>query len=189
MKCGVNKSEIRAQMVAALRSARRDDAGRRSASEAICAAIRRHAAWTDARLIAAFFPLPSEPQIAPLWESAGSHGFCFPRVRGTDVELIRIDDPDLLRRADWKLALDELAASPIVAPDAVDLFLVPGLAFTAAGLRLGRGGGYYDRLLSRRAPASTALGVCFHKLLIAHIPHEPHDQSVTAVITERGTFP
>jgi 5-formyltetrahydrofolate cyclo-ligase len=102
------------------------------------------------------------------------------------VELIRLDDPAHRRAATWKLDAAHHNAAPIVAPESVDLFLVPGLAFTAAGARLGRGGGYYDRLLPLRRAASTALGVCFALQIVAAIPREPHDQVVDAVVTEDG---
>ncbi len=178
----VTKTELRQRMLICLRGF----AGRSAASDAICAAIRRHKAWTSARSVCAFFPLPSEPQITPLWEDDRAREFCFPRIRDGSVELIRIEDPELRRRATWKLDAPELADAPLVTPGHVDLFLVPGLAFTKSGARLGRGGGYYDRLLPRRSSTSTAMGVCFALQLIDSIPGEPHDHDVDAVITEHG---
>lgn len=180
----VTKAELRAHFLRELRSA----TARPSASPAICAALRQHPAWISARLVCAFFPLPSEPQIAPLWEGESGPQFCFPRLRDGGVELIRIDDPAHRRHATWKLDDPALAAAPLVAPAAVDLFLVPGLAFTARGVRLGRGGGYYDRLLPRRHPRSTALGLCFARQIIATLPAEPHDHDVDAVVTEEGVI-
>ena len=158
----------------------------RTASEAICRGIEQHRAWQEAKLVCAFLPLSSEPRITPLWEQNRCPEFCFPRVRDAGLELIRIDDRAQLASADWKLTRPEFAAAPLVALDAVDLFLVPGLAFTHDGRRLGRGGGWYDRLLSRRVPLSTALGVCFAIQLMDTLPIEVHDQHVDAVITERG---
>ncbi|MGB8165980.1 MAG: 5-formyltetrahydrofolate cyclo-ligase [Chthoniobacteraceae bacterium] len=178
----MTKTELRARMLNNLR----DFADRAPASEAICAAIRRHEAWTSARSVCAFFPLPSEPQIALLWGEDRARTFCFPRIRDGGVELIRIDDPELRRHATWKLDAPELASAPLVAPDQVDLFLVPGLAFTRSGARLGRGGGYYDRLLPRRSAGSVAIGVCFGLQLVETIAGEPHDHDVDAVISERG---
>jgi 5-formyltetrahydrofolate cyclo-ligase len=177
----VTKTALRARMLASLR----DFTARTTASKRICAAVREQATWSAARVVCAFFPLPSEPQIAALWEGT-TRTFCFPRVRDGGVELIRIDDPALRRLATWKLDLAEFADAPPVTPDQVDLFLVPGLAFTASGARLGRGGGYYDRLLPCRSPRSTALGLCFALQLFDEIPGEPHDHDVDAVITEHG---
>ena len=182
----VTKAELRARLVAELRAAAPRREQRQAASDAICRAIRRHPAWIAAKSVCAFLPLPSEPQIAPLWEDEHAPAFCFPRVRGDEVKLIRLDDPALLRRSNWRLEADELAAAPIVEPGDVDLFLVPGLAFTARGQRLGRGGGFYDRLLSKRSAHSTAIGICFSQQIVTQLPREPHDQDVDAVITEHG---
>lgn len=134
----------------------------------------------------AFLPLATEPQIRPLWADADGRAFCFPRVRGDDMELVRIDDPALLHAATWRFADPHFETLPPLPPETVDLFLVPGVAFTADGRRLGRGGGYYDRLLQHRRATSTALGVCFSVQVIDDLPIEAHDQRLDAVITERG---
>ncbi len=187
IKRRVTKSQLRLRLAAELRDAALGKTPRAGASAAICQAIRRHRAWPAARLVCAFLPLPSEPQIASLWEEEHTAAFCFPRVRDHEVDLIRIDDLDLLLGATWKLDSAAFAAAPVVDPQRVDLFLVPGLAFTARGLRLGRGGGFYDRLLPRRNPrTSTAIGVCFAQQVLDDLPHEPHDQKVDCVVTEYG---
>lgn len=182
----MTKAELRARLVRDLRSAALRPAEREAASHAIRTAIRQHPAWPGTAMVCAFLPLPGEPQIAPLWEAEGAPAFCFPRIRDGEVELIRLDDPEHLRQATWKLDDAHLATAPIIPPDQVALFLVPGLAFTARGARLGRGGGFYDRLLPRRGPQSTAIGVCFALQVVEDVPREPHDQHVDAVITERG---
>jgi len=117
---------------------------------------------------------------------AGTKAFCFPRIAQGHVELIRLGDPELLRHATWKLDHAALAEAPLVRPEEVDLFLVPGLAFTAAGRRLGRGGGFYDRLLPQRRPQSTAIGICYALQVRDDLPIESHDQDVDAVVTEHG---
>lgn len=62
----------------------------------------------------------------------------------------------------------------------VDLVVVPGLAFTTDGVRLGRGGGHYDRFLAS-CPAP-AIGVCFAEQLVDALPVEPHDIRMTRVL-------
>jgi 5-formyltetrahydrofolate cyclo-ligase len=185
----VTKAELRQRFAAQVRNWILNREERRAASEAICREIMQHRAWREPKLVCAFLPLPSEPQITPLWERKGGPDFCFPRVRGENVELVRIEDRERLSRAIWKLAGPEFDATPVVAADSVNLFLVPGLAFTRDGRRLGRGGGYYDRLLARRNHGSVALGVCFSIQLVDAMPTEIHDQHMDAVITERGVAP
>lgn len=67
---------------------------------------------------------------------------------------------------------------------------VPGLAFSARGARLGRGGGFYDRFLERLSGRARTVGLCFdcqvECKMAEDIPEEAHDMRVDAVLTERG---
>jgi 5-formyltetrahydrofolate cyclo-ligase len=73
-----------------------------------------------------------------------------------------------------------------VAISEIDLLLVPGLAFTERGARLGRGGGYYDSLIASLDPHTTTVGVAFSEQLANEVPLQPHDQFVSLVLTDRG---
>ena len=65
----------------------------------------------------------------------------------------------------------------------IDLLLIPGLAFDVRGGRLGRGGGYYDRLLATRAGGgAVAIGVCFEFQRVNRLPLAPHDALVDGII-------
>ena len=65
--------------------------------------------------------------------------------------------------------------------DKIDLALVPGMAFDAAGHRLGRGKGYYDRFLGEH-PHIYKIGVCFPFQRVAEVPSEAHDVVMDEVI-------
>jgi 5-formyltetrahydrofolate cyclo-ligase len=69
-----------------------------------------------------------------------------------------------------------------------DVLLIPLLAFDASGHRLGYGGGYYDRTLQllRALKPITAIGIAYAGQQIAGVPHDAHDQSLDAVLTEDG---
>ncbi len=67
-----------------------------------------------------------------------------------------------------------------------DLVVVPGLAFDAAGWRLGRGHGYYDRFLRRLAGTSLAVGLAFSWQMVPEVPVDAWDVPVDAVVTEEG---
>ncbi len=66
----------------------------------------------------------------------------------------------------------------------LQLIIVPGVAFDNNGNRLGRGKGYYDRLLSRTS--TTCIGVCYNCQLIDSIPTEPHDHIMQYIVTPQG---
>ncbi|WP_415923499.1 5-formyltetrahydrofolate cyclo-ligase [Streptomyces sp. WI03-4A] len=150
----------------------------------------------DARTVAAYVSVGSEPGTAALLDAL--------RARGVRVLLpALLPDNDL----DWgeyagpgslarirhggKLALFEPSGERL-GPEAVtaaDVVLLPGLAVDARGMRLGRGGGSYDRVLARleRAGAHPALVVLLYDTeVVARVPAEPHDRPVHAVVTPSG---
>ena len=65
----------------------------------------------------------------------------------------------------------------------MDIIVVPGVAFDKQGGRLGRGGGYYDRLLRKVKKAAT-IGVCFREQIVKKVPMEKQDVKVDRVITD-----
>lgn len=73
-------------------------------------------------------------------------------------------------------------------PNEFDLVLVPGVAFTERGDRLGRGGGWYDRLIPQLRPDCATVGVAFDIQVLPELPVEPHDARVSVVVTETRTL-
>jgi 5-formyltetrahydrofolate cyclo-ligase len=80
--------------------------------------------------------------------------------------------------------LQPKATDPAVALAEIDVFIVPGAAFTREGARVGRGGGYYDTTLAAARPGALRVGLCFECQLSASLPMEPHDLFVDFVVTE-----
>jgi 5-formyltetrahydrofolate cyclo-ligase len=66
--------------------------------------------------------------------------------------------------------------------------IVPGLAFTAAGERLGQGGGWYDRFLAHVRDDCVTVGVCFTDQVLDRVPTEAHDVRVDHVVTDAGVL-
>ena len=114
---------------------------------------------------------------------------CYPRVEGDHLNLMLVDSLDELFASRWQLR-EPVAYEPLLqAPDKIDLILVPGLAFSQSCQRLGRGGGYYDRLLASENLRARKIGVCFDLQTFPELPVESHDVCVDAVVTEMGIFP
>ena len=65
----------------------------------------------------------------------------------------------------------------------VSVWIVPGLAFSRSGARLGYGGGWYDRFLSKASASSVAIGVAYPFQIVDGSPLEPHDRPLTAIQT------
>jgi 5-formyltetrahydrofolate cyclo-ligase len=105
-------------------------------------------------------------------------------------------EPDLGELAAWCSATGVATHRPIVVGDALvvdpgdldprrlDVVVVPGLAFTRSGERLGQGGGHFDRFLTRLSGDCLRIGVAFHDQLVDELPTERHDVAVDLVITD-----
>jgi 5-formyltetrahydrofolate cyclo-ligase len=101
-----------------------------------------------------------------------------------------VGEPDTAPFVAWCADRDKRTAVPESAVDVTwpDAVIVPGLAFTPAGDRLGQGGGWYDRFLARVAPACATVGVAFAPQIVDHLPTEPHDVRLDWVVTDGDTF-
>ena len=76
------------------------------------------------------------------------------------------------------------ADAPLCAPEAIDLAIVPGIAFDAGGVRVGQGGGYYDRFLPRFRGVAAGVGYTFQ--VFEALPALAHDAAVDYVIHPAG---
>ncbi|RYD81442.1 MAG: 5-formyltetrahydrofolate cyclo-ligase [Verrucomicrobiaceae bacterium] len=177
------KAELRREMRAHLRALGTEERDNRST--AVCKALLQRPEYIQAQTVAIFDPLPSEPDISLLWHLSPRR-FLYPRIVEDKLQLLVAESVADLEQTDPSFAFREPPFLPerVAALNEVDLILVPGLAFSADGHRMGRGGGYYDRLLSTLPPHTRKLGVCFSQQLLPEIPVEPHDERVDAVVTD-----
>ena len=155
---------------------------RAAAAAEICRRIEGLPEWRAARSVALYSAQASEPDLARL--SGPDKTFCFPRVSGNSMEFHRCDSIGLLRPGPWNLVEPDPEQCPVVPATEIDLLLIPGLAFTRAGGRLGRGGGFYDRYLSGIHPRAVKIGVCFKRQIFLFMPLDVHDIEMDLVITE-----
>jgi 5-formyltetrahydrofolate cyclo-ligase len=139
--------------------------------------------------VAAYVSIGAEPATGPLLEAlrtAGVRVLLPVLLPDNDLDWAPYEGPGRLVRAGR--GLREPAAAPL-GPEAVTeagVVLLPGLAVDRRGLRLGRGGGSYDRVLARLelAGADPALVVLLYDTeVLATVPAEPHDRLVHAAVT------
>lgn len=103
-----------------------------------------------------------------------------PRVSGADMDFYEIRTLSDLREGAWHIWEPGEHCKKAGCRDA--LMLVPGMAFTEAGDRLGKGGGYYDRFLMREPEHGTA-ALSYDFQLVGELPSEEHDKKVDMIVT------
>lgn len=121
--------------------------------------------------------------------AAGKRLVC-PRVAANRHELELGEVVDLNRDlvGGYRLIGEPAAGCRLVAPAEVDWALIPGLAFDRAGGRLGRGGGFYDRLIPAFRPDVTCWAMILAAQWVDQIPREPHDRPVQGVVDHLGAW-
>lgn len=181
------KQNLRALVRGRLRALSPADIAAKSAR--ICAALRALPEWRGAECACLFAAQPSEPHLDALWSDAAGKTLCLPRVRDAELDLVAVENPAALELSRWGIREPRFDAAKHIAPQRLDLILVPGLAFSRAGARLGRGGGFYDRLLAARGLRAAKIGICFEEQILPDLPREAHDREVDAVLTEAGLRP
>ncbi len=177
------KAELRRQLRAWLNERSAEERAR--ASAAVRQRLVSRPEWHSARGVLLYAPLDDELDLWPLAARALAEGrlLALPRFNpGTGTyypAAVREPERDLVPGL---YGIREPAAHcPAVPLNQLDLLLVPGLCFDRAGRRLGRGRGYYDRLLA--APHGTACGVAWDRQVVARVPAGPDDQYVDCLVT------
>lgn len=107
-----------------------------------------------------------------------------PRWNGETYELAKLKglSEEHLRRGPMNIL--EPAEADLVVPREVAVWIVPGLAFTRDGKRLGYGGGWYDRLMAQSAKDALRIGVAHAFQVVDDLPSEPHDIPLTEVVDD-----
>ena len=178
----MKKSDIRT--AARRASAALDAAERERQSRIAVERLRRIIAEERPAVAALFAPLPDEIDISPLLRTVGCR-VVLPRVADgpngePEMEFYDFDPAAMTRGA---YGIDEPQGEVPCPPERIDLMVVPGMAFTREGTRLGRGKGYYDRYIAREGFRARRIGVCFRHQLLAELPAEPHDRRMDIVVT------
>jgi len=142
------------------------------------AAVAELPQYAAAASVMAFVGCKGEPDTDPLFARLAADGkrLLLPRVDDGDIVVCSGLDP----RSPSRFGVSE-PTGPALPVGEADLVLVPGLAFTPAGYRLGYGGGFYDRFLPKVVGAY--VGVCFAEQIVDHLPVQAHDVPVQHVVS------
>lgn len=174
----VDKKMLRREVRARLESL--DVADKSVRSAAICVEVKKHLTVSNARVVALFSPLGYEIDVWPLVESlSGAVSVVLPRVEGDIMNFYCYNKNSM---AIGSFGINEPQNGFAVAPYEIDAVIVPGLAFTKSGARMGRGKGYYDKYMSQSDFSALKIGVCYSEQLVPEIPLESHDVMMDVLI-------
>ena len=178
------KSQIRREKLSLLKGLA--PAKREAASTSMFRLLQESDLWESTRSILIYHPLKSEPDTSQILTSTGRTIF-LPRVTASGLDIHLYSGPSSLTRSPHGMLEPDPTCSPIVSPEEIGLAIIPGLAFDPlTGVRLGRGGGYYDRLLADERYRAHTLGIAFELQIESDLPLEPHDQTIDYLLTESG---
>ena len=157
---------------------------RLEASREITLKVLKLPSWKKAKTVMAFRSMPEEPDTQALLETALREGktLLLPRcLDGQRMAALPVKDLEELRPGRLGIQEPPMPEEGMDLPEP-DLILVPCMAATPNGIRLGHGAGYYDRFLSEH-PAQTVC-LCFRALLRSDLPAEETDIPVDFVISD-----
>ncbi|KAA0203798.1 hypothetical protein HAZT_HAZT000561 [Hyalella azteca] len=186
------KAALRLRMKDILKSLESSEKIRQSSE--VTQKVLRSDDYQRAERLALFLSMDDEIDTREILYNALETGkICFiPRYdsKSRQMEMVRLHsraDYDQLPETSWKIKQPPLheEREQALTTGGLDLVLVPGLAFTSAGHRLGRGRGYYDTFLSKLpSPGRTKLlALAFSEQLVDDVPTDASDVRVHAVIT------
>jgi 5-formyltetrahydrofolate cyclo-ligase len=180
-----DKSALRARVRESLRALKPPE--RAASSLSLCQVARQQSIWQQSRSILFFAPLADEPNLMPLLTDAWCAGrtVALPRYdSATDQYAAALIQSTADLSPGRFNVLEPKTGCPSVPLNQLDLVFVPGVAFDFTGRRLGRGKGFYDRLLAEFR--GHKCGVAFDAQIVAAVPEEPHDVRVDSILTPAG---
>lgn len=180
-----NKQHIRKQIKASVKALSAER--RRSEAEGLLKLVSEDEHFKAAKNILIYSPLPDEIDVTPILSAyKDSKRFHLPVVTGDTLKILPCSESTHI----GAYGISEPDGTEYTDPATLDLIIVPGVGFTADGHRLGRGKGYYDRLL--KTTSAYKIGVCFAVQITPSIAslHEPHDVLMDKVlfITSNGNY-
>lgn len=137
-----------------------------------------------AKAVVLYAALPGEPDLSQLPIRLNLSSFLLPRIEEQGLRFYEVFAWQELKKGRFHVDEPDPGQHNTGDPAKADVVLVPGMAFTAGGLRLGRGGGYYDRFLGSLPANAAKIGICFSCQIVASLPVERHDIAVDRVVTD-----
>ena len=138
-------------------------------------------AYQNAKSVYGYLPYNQEVRTVPMLQKAIADGkrVAVPKVYGDTMRFIWLEDLTKVEKSE--MGIPEPVEDGPVASDKTALVLMPGVAFTKNGERIGYGGGYYDRFLAAE-PNHPTVALCYDFQIVESLPTEEFDIPVDLVL-------
>ena len=152
---------------------------RRQMSADVCSLIEQLPEFQSAQVVMMYYPVHHEIDLRPLMEKyAVSKVILLPVTHRKSIELRQFTSLSTMTKDHMRVPVPD---APTYIGKQPDLILVPGIGFDERMVRLGHGGGYYDRFL--RKQRTKKVGICYDCQYVKELPYWIHDQRVDKVVT------
>ena len=153
-------------------------------SRAVTAKFLASTVYKNSEVIMAYLSTAEEIQLNEFISTALDDGkiLAVPFIERREMQAVRLPNLDTLEVGAYKILTVKRDIRKIIDAEKIDCVITPGLAFDAEYNRLGKGGGYYDKFLSRAVNAKK-IALAYDCQLVEKVPVAPHDLKVNAVIT------
>ncbi len=151
------------------------------ASKKIQKRLKKIYAFKNAKKIGAYYPIGSEIRTQDIIQEllSGAKEVYLPKVTGDKMEFRKITDYSSLEKGSFDIMEPK---DECVQDNKLDVILVPTVAITPNGVRLGYGHGFYDRFLSENE--TTTVSLTLEKQIVKSIPRDEHDKNIDWIVSE-----
>ncbi len=165
------------------------EADRHDKSVAACRLVAATPEFDAARVVMLYLSMPTEVDTAALalkcWQA--NKTVVVPKVSWDQRRMLPVEISSLKDATTTTGPVREPLAGNPIPLDLIDLVIVPGLGFSPAGFRIGRGMGFYDRFLAQSEFVGRACGLAFEEQVVENLPVLDHDVPLHMLVTDRGT--
>ena len=175
----MNKQELRAHIRQLKRAMTEEEI--HAASQRLGVLFAASEAYRQAKTIYGYLPYNQEVRTTQMLQKALEDGkrIAVPKCYGDEMRFIYLEDLSQVEKG--YCGIPEPIADGPIADDPTALVLMPGLAFTKDGARMGYGGGFYDKFLAAE-PNHPTLALCYAFQMVEHLDTEAHDIPVDTVL-------
>lgn len=135
-------------------------------------------------VVALYYYLPGEPDLFKLMIEKHKLCYALPKIYDDNIKMIRYNIGDPLEKTDISGLYQPVSHAELVP----DVIVMPALAISVTGRRLGYGMGYYDKYISsikKIFKSIITIGTCYHDALLEYVPYSDHDLQLNHVVTDK----